>query len=78
MTIKVLGSGCPNCQRLENNVNQAVTENKIEAKVEKITDLIKIVQFGAMGMPALVVNEKLVIAGRVPEVTEIKEILKNA
>jgi len=77
ITIKILGTGCPNCQRLEINVRQAVAESNIDAKIEKITDLTQIAQTGAMSMPAMVVNEKLVLSGRIPDVAELKKILTD-
>ena len=77
MIIKILGSGCPNCQKLEANTKKAVEEIGIDAKVEKITDFTKIAQYGAMGMPALVIDEQLKISGRIPDIEEIKSLLKN-
>ncbi|MFA6255038.1 MAG: thioredoxin family protein [Patescibacteria group bacterium] len=77
MIIKILGLGCPNCQKLEANAKKAVEELGLDAKVEKVTDFAKIAQYGAMAMPALVINEQLKIAGRIPDVEEIKKLLKN-
>ncbi|NUM25676.1 MAG: TM0996/MTH895 family glutaredoxin-like protein [Candidatus Buchananbacteria bacterium] len=76
MIIKILGSGCPNCQRLEVNTRLAVSELGLNATVEKITDFEKIVQYGALSMPALVIDEQLKIAGRIPNVEEIKDLLQ--
>ena len=77
MIIKILGSGCPNCQKLETVVKAVVAELNLDATVEKITDFSKIVEYGAMGMPALVVDEKLKISGRIPDNQEIKTLLQN-
>ena len=57
MNIKILGTGCPNCQKLEANVKKVLEELKLEANVEKITDIMEIMSYGVMGTPALVVNE---------------------
>ncbi|MFZ4414616.1 MAG: thioredoxin family protein [Bacteroidales bacterium] len=75
MEIKILGTGCPNCKTLEKGVNIAVAEMKIDAKVEKIEDIQKIMAYGIMRTPGLVINEKVVLSGRVPSVTELKEII---
>jgi small redox-active disulfide protein 2 len=75
MNIKILGTGCPNCQKLEQNTKQALEELKLKAQVEKITDISDIVSYGVMGTPALVVDEELKVSGRIPDVSEIKTIL---
>ena len=76
MKIKVLGSGCPNCKVLEANTKKALEELKIKADVEKVTDITKIMGYGVMSTPALVVNEKVVSYGRVLSPDEIKKLLK--
>ena len=76
MKIKVLGSGCPNCKVLEANTKKAVEELKIKAKIEKVTDIEKIMGYGIMSTPALVVNEKVVSYGKVLSSEEIKKFLK--
>jgi len=76
MKIKVLGSGCPNCKVLEANTKKALEELKIKADVKKVTDMAKIVGYGVMSTPALVVDEKVVSSGRVLSVEEIKKLLK--
>ena len=75
MEIKILGTGCSNCKTLEKGVNIAVAEMEIEANVEKIEDIQKIMAYGIMRTPGLVINEKVVLSGRVPSVTELKEII---
>ena len=75
MKIKVLGSGCKNCQNLEKNVREALKESGKEAEVEKVTDMKEILGFGVMKTPALVIDEKVVISGRVATVKELIEIL---
>jgi len=75
MIIKVLGSGCANCKKLEENTRKAVEELGIEATIEKVTDFKKIMAYGVMKTPALVVDEKVKIMGRVPSADEIKKCL---
>jgi len=77
MNIKILGTGCPNCQRLEANTKQALSELKMEATVEKVTEIQDIMSYGVMGTPALVVDEKVEVSGRIPDVEEIKTILSK-
>ncbi|HAV11507.1 MAG TPA: thioredoxin family protein [Candidatus Moranbacteria bacterium] len=77
MNIKILGIGCPNCQKLERNVRQAIEELKIEAEVEKVTDIPEMMGYGLMQMPGLVINGKLEMSGRVFETEEIKEFLSK-
>ncbi len=76
MNIKVLGSGCKNCSRLYENLKLAVNNLGIEAETEYITDLKKVISFGVMSMPALVVNEKIVSVGKVLKTEEIEKLLK--
>jgi len=75
MIIKVLGSGCANCKKLEENTKKAVEELGIEATIEKVTDFKQIMAYGVMKTPALVVDEKVKIMGRVPSSEEIKKYL---
>lgn len=77
MNIKILGTGCPNCQKLEANTKQALEDLKMKANMEKITEIQDIMSYGVMGMPALVVDEKVEVYGRIPSVEEIKTILSN-
>jgi len=77
MNIKILGPGCPNCQKLEANTKQALEELNLEASVEKISDISEIISYGIMSTPALIVDEKVLIAGMVPDVKQIKEVLVN-
>ena len=75
MIIKVLGPGCRNCRELERGVRAAVDELGLEATVEKVQDVATIVGYGVMATPALVVDDKVLVAGRVPRVAEIRELL---
>ena len=76
MQIKILGSGCPNCKLLEANVLKAIKEMKIKANVEKVTDIAKIIEYGVMSTPALVIDKKVVSYGKVLTSEEIKKLLK--
>jgi small redox-active disulfide protein 2 len=78
MVIKVLGPGCPNCKTLEQATLKVVAEMGIDAKVEKVDDMLKILSYGVMKTPALVINEKVAISGRVPSADEIKKFIENA
>lgn len=75
MIIKVLGPGCRNCQNLERATRQAVEGLGLTATIEKVTDYRTIVGYGVMATPALVVDEKLLVTGRVPTPGEIRDLL---
>jgi small redox-active disulfide protein 2 len=77
MTIKILGSGCPNCQKLEANTKEAIKELNLDAKIKKVTDITEIMNYGIMSTPALVADEKVLSYGRIPDVAEIKAMLAN-
>jgi small redox-active disulfide protein 2 len=72
-TIKVYGSGCANCKKLEQLCIETVGEMKIDANVEKVTDLMEIMKSGIMSTPGLEINGKIVSAGKLPT----KETLKH-
>ena len=76
MKIEILGTGCPKCKKLEENAKKAVSELKVKAEIVKVTDIGKIVDYGVMSTPALVVNGKVKASGRIPDVEEIKKWLK--
>lgn len=78
MTIKILGTGCPGCLRLEQNVHQALEELDVKAEVMKVTDMAEIVGYGVMRTPAIVIDEKVKISGKLAEVDELKEIIKGS
>jgi small redox-active disulfide protein 2 len=75
MVIKVLGSGCSKCKKLEENVRKAVAEKGIDATVEKVTDLKIIMSYGVMSTPALVIDEKVVSTGRLLNVNDIVKLI---
>ncbi len=77
MKIKILGSGCMNCQKLEQETINALAELGIAADVEKVTELNKIMEHDVMMTPGLVVNEKVKVFGRVPRREEIKKWIQE-
>lgn len=77
LTIKVLGSGCANCKKLEAIAHKAIDGLGVEAEVIKVTEYDEIMKYPILSTPGLVVNEKLVSAGRIPSETEITTWLKD-
>jgi small redox-active disulfide protein 2 len=78
MNIKVLGTGCTNCKNLEKSVINALAEMNVSANLEKVEDIQKIMAYGIMRTPALVINEKVVSYGKVLSVSEVKDfVTKN-
>jgi len=77
MKIKVLGPGCANCKRLEANVFKAAAQLNLNADIQKVEDIKEIMSYGIMSTPALIVNGEIKVIGRVPNVSEIKNILKG-
>lgn len=75
MYIKVLGTGCANCKALEKATRQATEELNLDAVIEKVEDIQKIMEYGIMRTPGLVINDKIVLSGKVPNVKELKKIL---
>jgi small redox-active disulfide protein 2 len=78
LNIKVLGSGCANCKRLEQVTKDAVSELAIEATVLKVTEYPDIMKYNILATPGLVINEKVVSTGRIPSKAEITTFLVNA
>ncbi len=72
MIIKILGTGCPKCKKLEETARKAISELGIEAAIQKVTDLNEIMDYGVMMTPALVINEKVVSTGKLLSVADIK------
>jgi len=72
MDIKVLGPGCPKCQETERLVREVVAESSADAKIEKVTDLMKIAGYGVFGTPAVVINGEVKSVGKIPKKEEIK------
>ncbi|WP_153638933.1 thioredoxin family protein [Prolixibacter sp. NT017] len=75
MDIRVLGTGCPKCRALEKATNDAVAEAGLNATVSKVEDIVEIMKMGVMTTPALVVDGKVVVKGKVPSVKELKKLL---
>lgn len=75
MNIKVLGGGCRNCEALLKATKEAVAAKGIDAEVEYITDMEKIMGYGIMSMPALMIDDKLVSAGKVLKSKEVEKFL---
>jgi small redox-active disulfide protein 2 len=78
MEIKILGSGCAKCRTLEKLTREVVEKNGIDATITKVEDIYQIMKYGVMTTPALVVNEKVEIKGRIPSSEEIKQLLTKA
>jgi len=78
LNIKILGTGCPKCRELEELAKKAVAELSIAANVEKVTDLDKIMAYGVMMTPGLVIDEQVKIAGKIPTVDQIKNWIQES
>jgi len=76
MKIQILGTGCAKCDKLYKYTQQAVQEFGIEAEVEKVTDLKNIMAFGVMVTPALAIDGQVKVAGKVPSVEDIKQMIQ--
>jgi len=77
LNIKILGVGCQRCKTLEKLVTEVVNENKFDAEISKIEDINKIMEYGVMLTPGLVINEKVLVSGRVPSKDEIKKLIED-
>lgn len=77
MQIKVLGQGCVRCNQLERDVFNCLAEMNIAAEVEKVEDIKKIMSYKVMGMPALVINNKIKVSGRVPNKAELQKWIRE-
>ncbi|AHF08741.1 thioredoxin family protein [Dehalobacter restrictus] len=77
MNIKILGSGCSNCKKLQAVTEEAVKDAGVDATIEKVEDIKKIMAYGVMRTPALVINEKIKAFGRIPTKDEIKKYIKE-
>ena len=75
LTVKILGSGCANCKKLETVAREAAAASKVEAEFVKVTDMQQIMAYDLLSTPGLVVNEKLVSSGRIPTVAEVQKWL---
>jgi len=75
--VKILGTGCPKCKQTMAIVTDVVNENNIDASIEKVEDIMDIMKYNVMSTPAVVIDERVIIKGRVPSKSELIEILKN-
>jgi small redox-active disulfide protein 2 len=78
LTVKVLGSGCENCKKVEGIARRIISSMGMEANVVKVTDWAEIKKYPILGTPGLVINEKVVCAGRIPSEAEVTTWLVNA
>ena len=78
MKIKILGPGCARCHQLEQTVKEVIRELSIDANIEDVRDLKKIMEYPILTTPGLVINEKLVCSGRVPSKTEVTTYITTA
>jgi small redox-active disulfide protein 2 len=77
MEIKILGTGCAKCKNLEKITREVVEQNGLDATITKVDNIMDIMKYNVMATPALVVNEKVEIKGRVPSADEIKQVLSQ-
>lgn len=77
MEIKILGTGCPKCQHLEKITKEVVSEEGIDAQVNKVEDMMEIMSYGIVSTPGLVVDGKVKVSGRLPSRKEIKVLLTS-
>jgi small redox-active disulfide protein 2 len=77
LNIKILGTGCPKCIRLQENVQQAINELNLQAQIEKVTEIDKIMSYGIMSTPGLVINEKVVSFGKLLNVNDCKRFIEE-
>jgi len=76
--VKILGTGCPNCKRLEKVAREALTEMGVEATVTKVTDMVDILTYNIPATPGLVIDEKVVSYGRIPTKAEATSLIATA
>ena len=78
MKIKILGTGCAKCHQLEQTARQVVKELAVDAIIEEVKDIKKIMEYPILTTPGLVVNEELVCSGRIPSKSEVTQFIINA
>jgi small redox-active disulfide protein 2 len=78
LKIKILGTGCPNCNKLEQEIKKAAENLAVEAEFEKVSDYQKIMDYDVLSTPGLVINDKVVSSGRIPSQNELASFLTSA
>jgi small redox-active disulfide protein 2 len=78
MEVRILGTGCPKCKRLEQVTREALAEMEIDASVSKVTELDEIMEYDIAATPGLVINQKVVSSGRLPSKAEVKTLISEA
>ena len=77
MDIKILGSGCPKCNQTEERVKEVCAEEGLDARIEKVTDVMEIAGYGVFGTPAVVIDGEVKCVGKIPDKDEIKSWILN-
>jgi small redox-active disulfide protein 2 len=77
-TVKILGTGCPNCRKLEAVAREAAASAGIDAEFTKVTDIDAILAYEVLSTPGLVINDKVVSSGRIPTQNEIRQWLSTS
>jgi len=77
VSIKILGTGCTKCKETDDLVRNFVSENSIDAKIEKVEDIMEIMKYDVMSTPAVVINEEVKIKGKIPSRTDLEDALIN-
>ncbi|HET7010352.1 MAG TPA: thioredoxin family protein [Anaerolineales bacterium] len=78
LTVKILGPGCPNCKKVEETARRAASNLGLEAEFVKVTDYVEIMEYPILSTPGLVINEKVVCSGRIPQEPEVISWLASA
>lgn len=78
MEIKVVGTGCASCKKLEESVRAVVAENNIDAEITKISDIMEIAKSGILITPGLIIDGKIKLSGKLPEKSEVEKIILEA
>ena len=78
MIIKILGTGCAKCMQLEKTTKEAVKELGVDAKVEEVKDITKILEYPILTTPGLVIDEEVVCSGKIPSKDEVKKYITSA
>jgi len=77
INIKVLGTGCHKCKALEKTIREVVDENRYDAEIEKVEDIVKIMNYGILATPGMAINDKVVASGRLLSKDEIKNLIEK-